>query len=83
MREIYAKYSATILELRKSLSLLLQESKNQPIAILNHNTPSAYLIPALYYEQLIKKLEEYKLLSVIKERLNDKDKAIEVDIDEL
>lgn len=53
MRTILANYTASITELKQSPSKLIEEAGNEPIAILNHNTPSAYLVPSAYYERIM------------------------------
>jgi len=84
MKTILANYTASITELKKSPTKLLEEAGNEPIAILNHNTPSAYLIPSEYYEKIMGIVDDYYLAKELKEVLNYTDKDIvEVDIDEL
>ncbi len=83
MRQILASCSASISELKKNPTALLNEAEGSPIAILNHNVPAAYLIPAETYEWLMDKLEDSELAQIIADRASEKDKAIEVDIDEL
>lgn len=80
---ILSKFSASISELKKNPSALLNKSEGSPIAILNHNTPAAYLIPADTYELLMDKIEDIELAQIVENRLSEKDKAIEVDIDDL
>ena len=53
MEIIFAKFSASISELKKNPSALIQKSEGSPIAILNHNKPAAYLVPASTYETLL------------------------------
>ncbi|MBU0952789.1 MAG: type II toxin-antitoxin system Phd/YefM family antitoxin [Elusimicrobia bacterium] len=78
-----ADYSASISELKKNPSALIEQSDGEPIAILNHNRPTAYLIPAKTYEALLEKIEDYQLGLIIKERQNEKSSAVEVILDEL
>ncbi len=54
-----------------------------PIAILNHNISAAYLIPAETCEWLLEKLEDAELAQIVNARKHEKDKAIEVNPDEL
>jgi antitoxin StbD len=49
----------------------------------NHNRPTAYLIPAETYEQLMEKLEDFQLGFIVKERQHEKISAVEVSLDEL
>ncbi|MCK9392078.1 MAG: type II toxin-antitoxin system Phd/YefM family antitoxin [Syntrophales bacterium] len=83
MKAVLANCSASISELKKNPSALIEQAEGEPIAILNHNKPTAYLVPAETYEQLIEKLEDYHLGLIVKERQNEKISAVEVNIDEL
>ena len=83
MKAVLANCSARISELKKNPSALIEQAEGEPIAILNHNKPTAYLVPAETYEQLIEKLEDYHLGLIVKERQNEKISATEVNIDEL
>ena len=83
MESVLANCSASISELKKNPSALIEQSDGEPIAILNHNRPTAYLIPAETYEALLEKIEDYQLGVIVKERQNEKISAIEVTLDEL
>ena len=83
MDAILSNYSASITELKKSPSELLKKAGDEAIEILNHNTPSAYLVPSKTYEKLMEMLEEYQLSKEATSRLNEDFTPIEVNIDEL
>lgn len=83
MESILANCSVSISELKKNPSALIEEAEGEPIAILNHNRPTAYLIPAGTYESMLEKLEDYQLGLIIKSRQEEKELAVDVDIDEL
>ncbi len=83
MKSILANCSASISELKRNPSALIEQSDGEPIAILNHNKPTAYLIPAETYEELLDSIEDYQLGIIVKERQNEKISAIAVDINEL
>ncbi len=83
MKQVLSSCSASISELKKNPTALLNEAEGSPIAILNHNVPTAYLIPAETYEWLMDKLEDSELAQIIADRASEKDEAIEVDINEL
>jgi len=83
MKQILSGCSASISELKKNPTALLTEAEGSPIAILNHNIPAAYLIPAETYEWLMDKLEDAELAQIINERANEKNIAIEVSLDDL
>ncbi len=83
MKQVLSSYSASISELKKNPTALLNEAEGSPIAILNHNRPAAYLIPAETYEWLMDKLEDAELAQIVAERTHEKDHAVEVNLDEL
>ncbi len=83
MESVLASCSASISELKKNPSALIEQSDGEPIAILNHNRPTAYLIPAKTYEALLDKIEDYQLGLMVKERQHEKISAVEVTLDEL
>ena len=83
MNTILSDYTASITELKKSPTKLLSNAHGDPIAILNHNKPEAYLIPAKVYESLMDMLEDIELAEIVRKRRKDKAKAVEVNIDEL
>jgi antitoxin StbD len=83
MHLILAPFSASISELKKNPTALLNKADGETIAILNHNMPTAYLVPADVYEQLMDKLEDYELGQIVRERLAQKSTAVEVSIDNL
>lgn len=83
MKTILANCSASISELKKNPSALIEQSQGEPIAILNHNRPTAYLVPAETYERIMERLEDFQLGLIVKERQNEKISAVEVNIDDL
>ena len=80
MESILARCSASISELKKNPSALIEQAEGEPIAILNHNKPTAYLIPADTYEMLLEKIDDYQLGVIVKERQSEKDSAVKVGI---
>lgn len=83
MKQVLSSCSASISELKKNPTALLNEAEGSPVAILNHNIPTAYLVPAETYEWLMDKLEDAELTQVILDRAHEKENAIEVDLDAL
>ena len=83
MRQVLADCSASISELKKNPTALLNEADGAAIAILNHNKPAACLVPAQMYEQLMEQLDDYELTKVVESRRGDLSQAVEVSIDDL
>jgi len=83
MRQVLADCSASISELKKNPTALLNEADGSAIAILNHNKPAAYLVPAETYEWLMDIVDDYELGKIVDNRRSDLSKAIEVNLDDL
>jgi antitoxin StbD len=83
MRQVLADCSASISELKKNPTALLNEADGSAIAILNHNKPAAYLVPAETYELLMDMLDDYELARIVEDRRGDLSTAIEVNLDYL
>ena len=83
MQAILAKYTASITELKKSPTQLLNQADNEVIAILNHNIPSAYLVPSKLYEKMMDIIDDYHLSLEVEKFLKDSDTPIKVNLDDL
>lgn len=62
---------------------MLNEADGAAIAILNHNKPAAYLVPAETYEWMMDALDDYELSKVIESRRDQLSDAIEISLDDL
>lgn len=84
MQPILSNYTASITELKKSPTQILQQAGNEAVAILNHNVTSAYLVPTALYEKMMDIIDDYHLAKTVEERLNySEEDLIEVSIDDL
>ena len=83
MKPVLSSLSASITELKKNPSALLKQAAGEPVVILNHNRPTAYLVPAEAYEALMDRLEDLELGALVRQRTHEKPDAIELDLDEL
>lgn len=83
MRQVLADFSVSISELKKNPSSLLSRASGSPIAVLNHNKPAAYLVPADTYEAIMEMMEDYELSKLVEERRGERDKAVTVSLDDL
>ena len=83
MTQILANYSASISELKKSPSSVIENAGGEAVAILNHNKPSAYIVPSALYESMMDIIDDYHLAEIVRERLHDDEETIEVNIDDL
>jgi len=83
MRAILSPFSASISELKKNPSRLIAEANGETVAILNHNTPTAYLVPAETFERMSELLEDIELGLIVEKRKQLKSKAVKISLDEL
>lgn len=83
MQPILSNYSASITELKKSPTQILEQAGDEVVAILNHNVASAYLVPSKTYEKLMEMLDDYLLSKEVQNRLNEEFIPIRVNLDEL
>lgn len=70
MQTILSNYTASITELKKSPTKILKNAGDEAVAILNHNVPSAYLVPSQTYEKLMEMLDDYMLGKDVESRLS-------------
>lgn len=57
MESVLARRSVSITELKRSPSAVLEEAGSEAVAVLNHNRPAAYLVPAAVYEAMLLQLD--------------------------
>lgn len=83
MDAILSNCSTSITNLKKNPSKVIIEAHGAPVAILNHNKPIAYLLPAEAYQNLMDRLEDAELAAIAAERAEEKKDAVTVSLDEL
>ncbi len=81
MDAVFAHFAVSVTELKRNYAGILKEADDAPIAVLNHNRPEAYLLPAGHYERLMAQLEDLEDAKVVRERADGP--FVEVDIDAL
>lgn len=65
---IFADKTVSVTELKRNFTAVMEEAAGGPVAILNHNKPEAYLLPASYYERLLERLEDLGDAKLIMDR---------------
>lgn len=78
---LLADASISISEFKKNPSAAIAAAEGFPLAILNRNKPSAYLVPAKAWAALVEQLEDAELAALVRRRADET--AIPIDIDEL
>ena len=78
---LLASVGISISDLKKNPSAAIAAADGVPVAILNRNTPMAYLVPAEAWEELMDRLEDIELAELVRARAEQEE--IEVSIDDL
>ena len=81
MEVILADASISITELKRNPSAVIEAADGESVAVLVHNKPSAYLVPAATYKRLLERLEDLELAELVRERRGEK--RVKVKLDEL
>jgi antitoxin StbD len=84
---IHAGLAVSISELKKNPSGVIKEAGGRVVAVMSHNKPQSYLVPAEIYErlELNEMLEDLELSAVVTARMQSKDKepAVKVKLSDL
>lgn len=78
---LLADSGVSISELKKNPTAVIEAAGGFPIAVLNRNTPAAYLVPAKAWEELVDRLEDIELAEIVRARANES--PVEVSLDDL
>jgi len=81
MEAILADASVSITELKRNPSAVIEAADGAPVAVLVHNKPSAYLLPAATYQRLVERLEDLELAELVRARRGER--RVQVTLDEL
>lgn len=81
METILSGASVSITELKRNPSAVIAAADDEAVAVLVHNKPSAYLVPADTYERMAERLEDLELAELVRARA--KERRINVTLDEL
>lgn len=68
MQTIYAEKTVSVTELKRNFSAVLSAAEGDPVAVLNHNRPEAYLLSAAHYEYILGRLEDLEDAKLARER---------------
>jgi len=81
VQRIHARSSVSISDLKKNPSGIISQAHGEPVAILNHNRPTAYLLPAATFEVIMEQLDDLDLAQLVRERQAEVN--VRVTLDEL
>jgi antitoxin StbD len=72
MEQILSDSSVSVSELKRNPSAVIDAAAGEPVAVLVHNRPSAYLVPAATYKQLLERLEDLELAELVRARASER-----------
>ncbi len=81
MEQILSGASISITELKRNPSAVIEAAEDEAVAVLVHNKPSAYLVPAATYRRLLERLEDMELAELVRARA--KERKVKVKLDDL
>lgn len=81
MQTMLASVTVSISDLKKNPSDIIKRSHGAPVAILNHNRPTAYLVPAAAFEAIMEQLDDQFLVQLVKDR--QQERSVKVSLDDL
>lgn len=81
MEQILSDASVSITELKRNPSAVIDAAADEAVAVLVHNKPSAYLVPAATYARLLERLEDLELAELVRARA--KERKVKVALDDL
>ena len=73
--------SVSITELKRNPSAVIEAANDEAVAVLVHNKPSAYLVPADTFERMAERLEDLELAELVRARA--KEHRVRVTLDDL
>ncbi|MEG3123227.1 type II toxin-antitoxin system Phd/YefM family antitoxin [Sphingomonas sp. GB1N7] len=79
--QLLAGSGVSITDLKKNPSAVIEAAGGFPVAVLNRNTPAAYLVPAKAWEELMDRLEDMELAELVRARADEP--RIKVRLEEL
>jgi antitoxin StbD len=66
---VLTEITASVSDLKKNPMKTVAAGEGFPIAILNHNAPAFYCVPAAAYEALMDRLEDAELNAIAESRI--------------
>jgi antitoxin StbD len=72
IEDLLAGSGVSISDLKKNPSAVIEAAGGFPVAVLNRNTPAAYLVPAKAWEELMDRLEDIELGELVRARAGER-----------
>jgi antitoxin StbD len=83
MDVILADLTVSMSEFKKNPAAILRQAGKRPVAVLSHNKAAFYLVEPALFEAMLEEIGDHELRGKVLARLDERARAIEVDIDEI
>lgn len=83
LSDIHADLAVSISHLKRNPQAMVVEAAGGVVALLNRNTPVAYIVPAETFERMMELPNEGELCGVINSRLVEHSVAVEKRLNEI
>jgi len=80
---ILAGLTVSMSEFKKNPAAILRQAGKRPVAVLSHNKAAFYLVEPALFEAMLEELGDQELRDKVLARLDERARAIEVDVDEI
>ena len=81
MQILLTELTISMSDFKKNPAKVLREAGTQPVAVLSHNKAAFYVVEPQLFEALMEEMADAQIIPLLKARLAQRAKAIEVDID--
>ena len=81
MQTLLTELTISMSDFKKNPAKVLREAGTQPVAVLSHNKAAFYMVEPQLFEALIEEMADAQIIPLLKARLAQRAKAVEVDID--
>lgn len=76
---ILAEVTASVSELKRNPMGTVAAGEGFPVAILNHNQPAFYCVPAKAFEAMMDIIEDAELNAIADSRMGQEEIAVDID----
>ena len=79
LRSILADVAVSVTELKKNPMASVTAGEGFPVAVLNHNEPAFYYVPAAAWEMLLERLEDAELNTIANRKKDDPETELTIE----
>lgn len=83
MQTLLTELTISMSDFKKNPAKVLREAGTQPVAVLSHNKAAFYMVEPQLFEALMEEMADAQIIPLLKARLAQRAKAVEVDIDSI